>query len=50
MFQVGGGFLITSKYSVGRNLPEASSSPRPPPDSEPYNPAQGLYDPDTVRQ
>lgn len=49
MFQVGGGFLLTSKYSVGRNLPEASSSRRLLPDSGPYNPAPDLYYPDTVR-
>lgn len=49
VFSVGGELLLTSTYSVGRNLPKASSSPPLLLDSGPYNPAQDLYHPDTVR-
>lgn len=48
-FKVKGRFELTSKYCVGKNLPEASSSPRILQDSEPYKPAPDLYCPDTVR-
>lgn len=48
VLQVVEGFCLTSRGSVGMDLPETSSSPRLPPDSGFYNPFPDLYYLDTV--
>lgn len=43
------GLVLTSKYSVGKDLPEASSFHSLQPKSGLYNPTLGLYCPNTVK-